>query len=106
MQAIQLPQVVEALQNLSGEKLRFVYDLVQFLTEQGGKRKRKKAPVVVISAAEYEELQKLKRLTTFHAFARELGRDVEERGLTEEELMADLEITKRQVFEEYYGQVR
>ena len=32
--------------------------------------------------------------------------EVEKGGLTEEELMSDLEVSKREVFEEQYGQLR
>ena len=42
-------------------------------------------------------------LAVFNEFARNLGKEVERRGLTEEELLADLEETKREVFEERYG---
>jgi len=44
-----------------------------------------------------------KRKAAFHEFARHLGQDVEKRGRTEEEFMAELEQTKRQVFSEQYG---
>ena len=69
------------------------------------------APVaVLLSMAEYERLVAHKRrresLAAFHDFARNLGKEVERRGLTEEELLADLEETKREVFEERYGRLR
>jgi ribosome-binding protein aMBF1 (putative translation factor) len=44
-----------------------------------------------------------KRLDLFDEFTRELGKEIEKRGLTEEQLMAELEETKREVFEERYG---
>lgn len=44
-----------------------------------------------------------KRKAAFHDFARQLGQEVEERGLSEEEFMAELEQTKCQVFAEQYG---
>jgi len=34
-----------------------------------------------------------------------LGREAERQGLTEEQLMAELEKTKRQLFEEHYGPI-
>ena len=67
------------------------------------------APVaVILSMAEYERLITRRResLAAFHNFARNLGKEVERRGLTEEELQADLEKTKREVFEERYGRLQ
>ncbi len=60
---------------------------------------------VILSVEEYEKLVDRKRresLAAFNEFARNLGKEVERRGLTEEELLADLEETKREVFEERY----
>jgi hypothetical protein len=59
---------------------------------------RRAAPVRVSARSQ-------KQLEVFHEFARELGREAEERGLTEEALLADLEETKREVFPEHYGRV-
>lgn len=42
----------------------------------------------------------------FHDFSRRLGQEVEKRGITEDELMAELEKTKREVFEERYGKIQ
>ena len=64
---------------------------------------------VLLSMAEYERLVVLKRregLAAFHDFAQNLGKEVERRGLTEEELLADLEKTKQEVFEERYGRLK
>jgi prevent-host-death family protein len=59
---------------------------------------------VLLPVAEYERLMAyVKRKAAFHDFARNLGREVEQRGISEEELMADLEKTKREVFTEQYG---
>lgn len=68
----------------------------------------KGAPVaVILSVAEYERLTQCERAkAAFHDFSRHLGKEVEQRGITEEELMADLEETKREVFEERYGDLR
>jgi len=68
------------------------------------------APVaVILSMTEYERLISAKRrresLAAFHDFARNLGKEVEQRGLTEEELLEDLEKTKRKVFKERYGRL-
>ena len=59
---------------------------------------------VLLPVAEYERLMAyVKRKAAFHDFARNLGREVEQRGISEEEFMADLEKTKREVFTEQYG---
>lgn len=62
------------------------------------------APVaVLLSMEEYERLiDHRRRKTAFHDFARNLGREVEERGISEEEFMANLEKTKREVFTKQY----
>jgi hypothetical protein len=52
---------------------------------------------------QYEQLLLYKRLAVFNEFTRQFGQEVERRGLTEEELMIELEGTKREVFEEQYG---
>ena len=68
------------------------------------------APVaVILSVDEYERLVARRRresLAAFNEFARSLGKEVERRGLTEEELLADLDETKREVFEERYGRLK
>ena len=64
----------------------------------------KGAPVaVLLSVAEYEQLLRYKRLMVFDKFTREFGREVERRGLSEEQLMAELEETKHEVFRERYA---
>ena len=68
--------------------------------------------VVILSMAEYQELMeeherqeqdKQRRLKQFREAARAIGEEVEKSGLSEEEIMARLEETKRQVYQEYYG---
>ncbi len=64
------------------------------------------APVaVLLPIAEYERLMAQERLAAFNKFARSLGQEVEKRGLTEEELMNELEETKHEVFLEQYCQL-
>jgi|SRR3970040_1184716 len=59
---------------------------------------------VILPVAEYEQLMAyVRRKAAFHDFARNLGREVERRGISEEEFAADLEKTKREVFAEQYG---
>jgi prevent-host-death family protein len=58
---------------------------------------------VLLSIAEYEQLLRYQRLMMFDQFTQDLGREVERRGLDEEELMNELEETKGEVFLEQYG---
>jgi prevent-host-death family protein len=63
------------------------------------------APVaVILSMAEYERLVARRQAkAAFYDLSRNLGREVERLGITEEEFMADLEKTKPRVFAEQYG---
>lgn len=63
------------------------------------------APVaVILSVAEHERLVARRRAkAAFFDLSRNLGREVERRGLTEEEFMAGLEKTKREVFAQQHG---
>ncbi|MFZ1241571.1 MAG: type II toxin-antitoxin system prevent-host-death family antitoxin [Anaerolineae bacterium] len=59
---------------------------------------------VILPIAEYEQLMAyVRRKAAFHSFARYLGREVEQRHISEEEFAAELESTKHEVFEEQYG---
>lgn len=59
---------------------------------------------VLLSMAEYERLvARERRKVAFHNLARNLGREVEQRGMSEEEFASELEATKRKVFAEQYG---
>jgi len=67
---------------------------------------------VFIPPAEYEELRKMKEkfeieenVRRFEAAARAFGEEAERRGITEEQLMADLEATKHELFKETYGDI-
>lgn len=77
-----------------------------FIVEKDG------LPVVAImSMTEYQELMeehqrqqdKAQRLQHFRQTARAIGEEIERRGLTEEEVMAQLEEAKDEVYREYYG---
>lgn len=59
---------------------------------------------VLLSMAEYEQLLGFyRRKAAFYDLAHGLGHAVEELGMSEEEFMAELEVTKREVFSEQYG---
>ncbi len=107
MQTIQLPHVIDVLQKLSAEKLRFVYDFISYLIEQEPiKPELKQSAIKQITTEEYEELLQYKKLATFNSFTRAIGKEAENRELTEKELIADLKQTRREVFEEEYGSIQ
>ncbi|MBI3912795.1 MAG: type II toxin-antitoxin system Phd/YefM family antitoxin [Chloroflexi bacterium] len=59
---------------------------------------------VLLPVAEYEQLIAHKRRKiVFRDFARQLGREVEKRGMGEEQFADDLEKTKRKIFAGQYG---
>lgn len=58
---------------------------------------------VIMSYQEYEKLRRAYAIEAFEHFSRELGREVERRGLTEEDVMGMLEESKKAVYEERYG---
>jgi prevent-host-death family protein len=60
---------------------------------------------VILPVAEYEQLLRYKRLVVFDKFTRAFGQEVERRGLSEEQLMAELEETKHEVFRERYARL-
>ena len=58
----------------------------------------------LLPGPDYEQLlAQSRRQSAFHDLARHLGREVEQRGLSEDEFMNDLEQTKRHIFTEQYG---
>jgi len=108
MQSISIPQITKILQKLSGDKLAVVYDFVSYLTErvQGQEQQNTKSPtMVILSSAEYKQLLRYKRLFEFNEFTRQFGQEVDNRGMTEEELLSDLEVSKQGVFEKQYDQL-
>jgi hypothetical protein len=96
-------QITANLKKLPAEKLAAVYDFVNFLAKKEKAKAQRVSDVVLLTPEEYEQLLRYKRLAIFDEFTRELGQEIEKRGLTEEQLMAELEETKREVFEEQYG---
>ena len=64
--------------------------------------------IVMLSVAEYtllirEHEQRQERLKQFEATARRIGEEIERSGLSEEEILSQLEETQRQVYDERYG---
>jgi len=103
MQTVTIPQITDNLQKLPADKLAAVYDFVSYLAEKA-MGKFAATDAVRLPTSEYEQLLRYKRLAVFNEFTRQFGQEVERRGLTEEELMAELEETKREVFNEQYAQ--
>jgi prevent-host-death family protein len=68
-----------------------------FVVEKGG------LPVVVmLSMSEYERLDKDWKLEEFERIARSFGEEAERKGITEEQLMTELEETKKEVYQDAY----
>jgi prevent-host-death family protein len=87
-----------------GELVRRAYSGKEhFIVEKDG------LPVVaLISIAEYEELIKERqlreeRLRRFEENTKAFNEEAKRRGVTEEQVMADLEQTKKEVYQEFYG---
>lgn len=53
-----------------------------------------------------ERERREERLKQFRQLARDIGKEIEQRGLTEEEVMAELEKDKEQVYREYYDKAQ
>lgn len=58
---------------------------------------------VLLSYPEYEDLMHLRALSAHRELVRTLGQEVERQGLSEEQLMAELEEDKRKVYNATYG---
>jgi prevent-host-death family protein len=58
---------------------------------------------VLLSYQEYEKLNRERALEAFERFSRDLGQEIEKQGLTEEQLLEELQETRREVFKEQYG---
>lgn len=70
----------------------------RLIIEKGG------LPVAaIISMDDLEKLSRLEKLEHFDRFTKALGQEVERRGISEEQLIKDVEKTKQKVFEEQCG---
>ena len=58
----------------------------------------------MVSYQEYEQLMRERALIAHRNLVIALGQEAERRGITEEQLMAELEETKKQVYQETYGE--
>ena len=57
----------------------------------------------VIGIDDLEKLTQLEKLEHFEQFAKTLGKEIESRGISEEQLIEEMEKTKQKVFEKQYG---
>jgi prevent-host-death family protein len=88
----------EMRRNLNGVIQRIRTRRVHAIIQRSG------SPVaVLLPLAEYEQLLRYKRLAMFDRMTRELGEEVERRGMSEEQMIAELEETKREVVREKYA---
>ena len=61
---------------------------------------------VMLSYQEYEQLMRERALAAHRDLVVALGQEAERQGLTEEQLMKELEESKRRVYEERYGKAK
>jgi prevent-host-death family protein len=82
-----------------GEMLRRVHTgREQLVVEKDG------LPIAAImSHAEFEEYRRMKALVLLKELGRGLGQALEEQGISEEQVQADLETVKQEVYAKKYG---
>ena len=87
-----------------GELVRRVYSGKEhFIVEKDG------LPVAAImSMADYEELmrerkQRDERLKRFRELAHSIGKEIDRKGITEEQMMEDMERIRKELYQEHYG---
>lgn len=60
---------------------------------------------VMLSVSEYENLLRYKKLATFDKLTREIGKEYEHSEVDEDELLRELNETKRQITREKYARI-
>jgi prevent-host-death family protein len=58
---------------------------------------------VLMSYQEYQRIKRAQALEAFERFSRPLGRDIEQQGLAEDALLAELKASREEVFGEQYA---
>jgi len=58
---------------------------------------------VLMSYQEYERLSRGQAVAAFEGFSRAFGQELEQQGITEEDLVQELEEGKKEVYKERYG---
>jgi prevent-host-death family protein len=86
--------------NQFGEVLKRVYrDGEQLIIEKDG------LPIAaILSHADFEEYRRAMALQQLEELNKAVNREMQAKGITEEEALADLKQIKKEVFEEQYGQ--
>lgn len=82
-----------------GKLLKRVYNSDEHLIVE-----RDGFPVAVLmSYQEYENLRRQQAVTAFERFSREFSREIAKQGITEEELLGELDKDKETLYQEKYG---
>ncbi len=82
-----------------GEVLKRVYSgREQIIVEKDGLE-----VAAIVSRADYEQYRRLLALVRLEELNKAVNREVQVKGITEEQALADLKATKNRVFEEHYG---
>lgn len=98
-----IPIAATTVRRQFGDVVRRVYSGEEhFIVEKDG------LPVAaIISMGEYEDFrqqqEQQERVRHFQQAAREIGAAIEERGLTEEHVLAELEQTRQELHDQHYG---
>ena len=100
--ALRIKQNVVQITELHRQLGKVIREVVlsgeHFVVEKGG------LPVaVMMSVPEYERLVIDWKLKEFNRLARAIGEEAERQGLTEEQLMSELEEDKKEIYREIYG---
>ena len=110
MQAVTISDINKTLSVLPEDKLIVVYDFISYLASQVKpefeKSRPKSSMAILIPFDEYERLKRInEQKAAFYDLSRNLGRDVEKQGITEEEFLTGIKQTGREVFEKQYGKL-
>lgn len=60
----------------------------------------------ILSRADYEDYRRLLALRQLEDLNKALNREIQRKGITEEQALGELETTQQQVFEEHYGSAK
>jgi hypothetical protein len=110
MQAITISDIHKTLNVLPEDKLVVVYDFISYLASRVKPELKKSRPkssmATLVPLDEYEQLKKVtEQKEALYDLARNLGRDVERKGITEKEFLAGIKQTKHKVFEKQYARI-
>lgn len=60
----------------------------------------------ILSRADYEEYRRLLALRQLEDLNKALGREIQRKGISEEQALTELEKTQQQVYKEHYGRAK